>query len=164
MHGLCCIFGADYVHMLSSVLLSLCTFASHLPCPPPLPSFAPTPHHHPSPPSPDIVLVTHVCFVTAWICKLHNSSLCACTCQCQRLSTMHTHITQMPQPLYRLWKGLVPLWGRQIPYTMMKFGEPPSLSLLHVAQNRNWCSACQRAVVLTTLICIASAAQHHILS
>lgn len=22
-----------------------------------------------------------------------------------------------------LWKGVVPLWGRQIPYTMMKFGE-----------------------------------------
>lgn len=24
--------------------------------------------------------------------------------------------------LYRLFKGLTPLWGRQIPYTMMKFG------------------------------------------
>ena len=24
--------------------------------------------------------------------------------------------------LDRLWKGLVPLWARQIPYTMMKFG------------------------------------------
>ena len=23
-----------------------------------------------------------------------------------------------------LFKGLTPLWGRQIPYTMMKFGEP----------------------------------------
>ena len=23
----------------------------------------------------------------------------------------------------RLWKGITPLWGRQIPYTMMKFGE-----------------------------------------
>ena len=22
-----------------------------------------------------------------------------------------------------LWKGITPLWGRQIPYTMMKFGE-----------------------------------------
>lgn len=22
----------------------------------------------------------------------------------------------------RLWKGITPLWGRQIPYTMMKFG------------------------------------------
>lgn len=22
-----------------------------------------------------------------------------------------------------LFKGLVPLWGRQVPYTMMKFGE-----------------------------------------
>lgn len=26
--------------------------------------------------------------------------------------------------LRRLYKGLTPLWGRQIPYTMMKFGEP----------------------------------------
>ena len=26
-------------------------------------------------------------------------------------------------PACRLWKGLTPLWGRQIPYTMMKFGE-----------------------------------------
>lgn len=26
--------------------------------------------------------------------------------------------------LRRLFKGLTPLWGRQIPYTMMKFGEP----------------------------------------
>jgi hypothetical protein len=25
-----------------------------------------------------------------------------------------------------LFKGLTPLWGRQIPYTMMKFGEPPA--------------------------------------
>ena len=25
-------------------------------------------------------------------------------------------------PLCRLYKGLTPLWGRQIPYTMMKFG------------------------------------------
>ena len=24
---------------------------------------------------------------------------------------------------YSLYKGLMPLWGRQIPYTMMKFGE-----------------------------------------
>ena len=24
--------------------------------------------------------------------------------------------------LHRLWKGITPLWGRQIPYTMMKFG------------------------------------------
>lgn len=23
----------------------------------------------------------------------------------------------------RLWKGITPLWGRQIPYTMMKFGK-----------------------------------------
>jgi hypothetical protein len=31
----------------------------------------------------------------------------------------------------RLFKGITPLWGRQIPYTMMKFGEPPpSLTLL----------------------------------
>lgn len=28
----------------------------------------------------------------------------------------------------RLWKGLVPLWGRQIPYTMMKFGEVTEVS------------------------------------
>ena len=26
-----------------------------------------------------------------------------------------------------LYKGLTPLWGRQIPYTMMKFGELPAL-------------------------------------
>ena len=25
--------------------------------------------------------------------------------------------------LRRLWKGVAPLWGRQIPYTMMKFGK-----------------------------------------
>lgn len=25
--------------------------------------------------------------------------------------------------LCRLYKGIQPLWGRQIPYTMMKFGE-----------------------------------------
>lgn len=25
----------------------------------------------------------------------------------------------------RLYKGITPLWGRQIPYTMMKFGESP---------------------------------------
>ena len=28
----------------------------------------------------------------------------------------------------RLFKGLTPLWGRQIPYTMMKFGELPAVS------------------------------------
>ena len=26
----------------------------------------------------------------------------------------------------RLFKGITPLWGRQIPYTMMKFGAPPT--------------------------------------
>ena len=34
-----------------------------------------------------------------------------------------THISPHPPRLAarRLWKGVVPLWGRQIPYTMMKF-------------------------------------------
>ena len=32
----------------------------------------------------------------------------------------------------RLWKGLTPLWGRQIPYTMMKFGKHGFLA--HTAQ------------------------------
>ena len=30
----------------------------------------------------------------------------------------------MSRAARRLWKGLTPLWGRQIPYTMMKFGVP----------------------------------------
>lgn len=29
----------------------------------------------------------------------------------------------MHDTMCRLFKGLTPLWGRQIPYTMMKFGE-----------------------------------------
>ncbi len=32
--------------------------------------------------------------------------------------------------LCRLFKGITPLWGRQIPYTMMKFGTPPCLRCL----------------------------------
>lgn len=53
---------------------------------------------------------------------------------CQFLA--HVVLHQPSQPLWyfchpasleavscRLWKGIVPLWGRQIPYTMMKFGK-----------------------------------------
>ena len=34
---------------------------------------------------------------------------------------MHTSSGTQATHHARLWKGLVPLWGRQIPYTMMKF-------------------------------------------
>ena len=36
-----------------------------------------------------------------------------------------------------LYKGITPLWGRQIPYTMMKFGE---LGCIHEWKPRHWCA------------------------
>ena len=52
----------------------------------------------------------------------------------------------LPEPgacTCRLFKGLTPLWGRQIPYTMMKFGASyrichsylPIARLLHLKQD-----------------------------
>lgn len=54
-----------------------------------------------------------------------------------------------------LFKGLTPLWGRQIPYTMMKFGEPgcrrvaPFCTKWRVAALRQLC----RVGVYTLLLC-----------
>ena len=50
---------------------------------------------------------------------------------CVKVVTVHAECVRVPLGSVclsggacRLWKGLVPLWGRQIPYTMMKFGKP----------------------------------------
>ncbi len=62
-------------------------------------------------------------------------SFCPCTPNTCVLSTSalscHT-VKDVVRCLCRLWKGLTPLWGRQIPYTMMKFGKHGFLT--HIAQ------------------------------
>jgi hypothetical protein len=44
------------------------------------------------------------------------------SCTCLLVSTGRCLI-DMRHTMCRLFKGITPLWGRQIPYTMMKFGE-----------------------------------------
>lgn len=64
-------------------------------------------------------------------CRMH-ASIALLWC---RSSPEHQHTSYEVHCLCRLFKGLTPLWGRQIPYTMMKFGEhlcALSLSSLHL--------------------------------
>lgn len=62
-------------------------------------------------------------------------SVCPCTPNTRVLSSsaLSCHsVKDVVQYICRLWKGLTPLWGRQIPYTMMKFGKHGFLT--HVAE------------------------------
>lgn len=61
----------------------------------------------------------------------------------------------------RLWKGLVPLWGRQIPYTMMKFGKTSLSSYMHSTSFKlGRCTACSITTCLTVYIAYSRAYQH----
>ncbi len=61
--------------------------------------------------------------VASCCCPHHQASRCSTDPSPAQSAFVWLMSAYVPWLAYRLFKGVTPLWGRQIPYTMMKFGE-----------------------------------------